>query len=206
MLVLSNSTEHCLSWREPVSQWYYQRWYVMGTQRQWPSNTDSHTMSCGETISSDLIKPWLVFCEAHGQPPCLPLVHSTRSCGWRRADTGMTCATPSRRSLRSTAWSRGWDLRLTTSRSRYGGVHRAEKHRFLPRPSGIINHHVGNFWALREKQEELPQVRDTEPNLQAGNKLKTDQFPLVSGTKIQSRGIEMRFWKGNDWFGNTRHV
>ena len=70
MLVLSNSTEHCLSWREPVSQWYYQRWYVMGTQRQWPSNTDSHTMSCGETISSDLIKPWLVFCEAHGQPPC----------------------------------------------------------------------------------------------------------------------------------------
>ena len=104
-------------------------------------------MSCGETISFDLIKPILVSWEAYGQPPCLPLVYSTRSCRWQRADTGMTCATRSRRSLRSTAWSRGWDLRLTTSRSRYGGVHRAEKHCFLPRPSGIINHHVGNFWA-----------------------------------------------------------
>ena len=129
-----------------------------------------------------------------------------RSCGWRRADTGMTCATPSRRSLRSTAWSRGWDLRSTTSRSRYGGAHRAEKRYFLPRPSGIISHHVGNFWALREKQEELPQVRDTESNLQVGKKLRTDQFPLVSGTKTQSRGIKMRFYQVNGWFGNTRHM
>ena len=111
-------------------------------------------MSCGETISFDLIKPILVSWEAYGQPPCLPLVYSTRSCRWQRADTGMTCATRSRRSLRSTAWSRGWDLRLTTSRSRYSGDHGREKHPFLPRPSGIINHHVGNFWELREKQGE----------------------------------------------------